>query len=72
MVNVLGEKGYEGDASYNGIEEIMKMSGVHLHLYGKKTTKSFRKMGHVTVTAKTLEEAVIKAKKVKEALKVLA
>lgn len=72
MVNVLGEKGFEGNATYQGIYEIMKWSGVHLHLYGKKTTKSFRKMGHVTVTANTLEEAIIKAKKVKDTLKVVA
>ena len=72
MVNVLGEKGFEGNATYQGIYEIMKWSGVHLHLYGKKTTKSFRKMGHVTVTATTLEEAITKAKKVKDTLKVVA
>jgi len=72
MVNVLGEKGFEGNATYQGIFEIMKWSGVHLHLYGKKTTKSFRKMGHVTVTANTLEEAILKAKKVKDNLKVVA
>ncbi len=72
MVNVLGEKGFEGNATYQGIYEIMKWSGVHLHLYGKKTTKSFRKMGHVTVTANTLEEAINKAKKVKDTLKVVA
>jgi 5-(carboxyamino)imidazole ribonucleotide synthase len=72
MVNVLGEKGFEGLATYEGIQEIMKWSGVHLHLYGKKTTKSFRKMGHVTVTANTLDEAISKAKKVKDTLKVVA
>jgi len=72
MVNVLGEKGFEGNATYQGIYEIMKWSGVHLHLYGKKTTKSFRKMGHVTVTANTLDEAISKAKKVKDTLKVVA
>lgn len=72
MVNVLGEKGFEGDAKYEGLAEILQMSGVHVHLYGKKTTKSFRKMGHVTVTANTLEDAVKTAKKVKDTLKVIA
>ncbi|MCD6069063.1 MAG: phosphoribosylaminoimidazole carboxylase [Bacteroidetes bacterium] len=72
MVNVLGEKGYEGDAQYEGIEKIMKWPGVHTHLYGKKTTKSFRKMGHVTVTAQSLEDAVKLAKDVKDTLKVIA
>jgi 5-(carboxyamino)imidazole ribonucleotide synthase len=72
MVNVLGEKGYEGDAQYVGIDRIMKWPGVHTHLYGKKTTKSFRKMGHVTVTAQTLEDAVKIAQGVKKTLKVIA
>jgi len=72
MVNVLGEKGFEGIATYQGLMEIMKWSGVYTHLYGKKTTKSFRKMGHVTVTANTLEEAIVNAKKVKDTLKVIA
>lgn len=72
MVNVLGEKGFEGDAMYSGLAEIMKWPGVHTHLYGKKTTKSFRKMGHVTITASSLDEAIKIAKKVKETLKVIA
>jgi len=46
------------------------MPGVHIHLYGKEKTKSFRKMGHVTVTASQLEEAKKLAKSVKKILKV--
>jgi 5-(carboxyamino)imidazole ribonucleotide synthase len=72
MVNILGEKQYEGEAIYSGLQDILEMSGVHTHLYGKKTTKPFRKMGHVTVTAKTLNDAVDKAKKVKKLLKVIS
>ena len=72
MVNLLGEKGYTGDAKYEGMAEVMAMNGVHIHLYGKKITKPFRKMGHVTVGAKTLEEAKVTAIKVKEILKVKA
>ena len=48
----------------------MAIEGVKIHLYGKKTTKPFRKMGHVTVIAKTIEEAKIKAELVKQTLKV--
>lgn len=72
MVNVLGEKGFEGEAKYQGLPEIMELSGVHVHLYGKKDTKSFRKMGHVTVTGNTIEDAIKTAKKVKQTLKVIA
>ncbi|MBS1646923.1 MAG: 5-(carboxyamino)imidazole ribonucleotide synthase [Bacteroidetes bacterium] len=72
MINLLGEKGYEGKAVYQGIEEVMKLSGTHIHLYGKETTKPFRKMGHVTLTATSLQEAEDKARKVKAALKVIS
>lgn len=72
MVNLLGEKGYEGDAIYKGIEKVMAMDGVNIHLYGKAKTKSYRKMGHVTILAETLEEAKATAKKVKESIKVIA
>lgn len=72
MVNLLGEKGHEGNAVYSGIEKVMKLEGVHIHLYGKKITKPFRKMGHITVTSHTLEDAMVKANFVKNNLKVIS
>ncbi len=72
MVNLLGEKGYEGEAVYRGLEDVLALPGVHIHLYGKKFTRPFRKMGHVTVTADTLEKARETARKVKNTLKVIA
>lgn len=56
MLNVVGEKGFEGPAVYVGIEEVLKLSGVYVHLYGKTQTKPFRKMGHVTVLGRDLGE----------------
>ena len=49
MINLLGEKGYSGPVKYSGIENAFKTPGVHVHLYGKKETRPFRKMGHVTI-----------------------
>ncbi len=72
MVNLLGEKDFDGEAIYEGLEDVLKMPGVHVHLYGKKFTRSFRKMGHVTVGATTLEEAKKLALTVKDTLKVKA
>ncbi len=72
MLNLLGEEGYSGIVHYEGIEKCLAMEGVFIHLYGKKTTKPFRKMGHVTVTADTLVEAKKKAKIVKNTLKVIS
>lgn len=72
MINVLGEPGFEGIALYEGLEEVLKMSGVFIHLYGKKFTKPFRKMGHVTILDENRALAIEKAKKVQTLLKVKA
>lgn len=70
MVNLLGEAGYTGEAHYEGIEKILAVSGVHVHLYGKKITKPYRKMGHVTITANTRAELAEKVAMVKATCKV--
>ncbi len=70
MINLLGEPGVEGPVKYEGLSRCMEEEGVKVHLYGKKTTKPFRKMGHITILAPTLEEAKAKAKSVKSKLKV--
>lgn len=72
MVNVLGEKGFVGDANYLGLDEVLKIEGAYVHLYGKKTTKPFRKMGHVTVVDNDMAVAIAKANQIKELLKVVA
>lgn len=72
MINILGESGYTGDVKYVGIEECMALEGVKFHIYGKKQTKPFRKMGHATILGESLEKAQIKADKVKQILKVQA
>jgi 5-(carboxyamino)imidazole ribonucleotide synthase len=72
MVNLLGEKGFSGEAVYEGFESALALPGTHIHLYGKRFTKPFRKMGHVTVTASSLEEAIVNARKVQGILKVKA
>lgn len=72
MVNLLGEAGYEGVAKYAGIEEVLAIEGAYVHLYGKRFTKPFRKMGHVTIVDHDLARLKQKAKFVKETLKVIA
>lgn len=72
MVNLLGEDGFSGEAVYEGLEDVLAMKGVNVHLYGKRLTKPFRKMGHVTVIAETLEDAKSTAKQVQKTLKVKA
>ncbi len=71
MINLLGEPGYEGPAEYEGLSEVMKLEGVYIHLYGKKITKPFRKMGHVTIVDEDREKAIEKARFVQQTLKVI-
>ena len=72
MVNLLGEDGYAGSAVYQGLEKVLAVEGVHVHLYGKKKTKPFRKMGHVTIVDADVKSLQKKANFVKENLKVIA
>jgi 5-(carboxyamino)imidazole ribonucleotide synthase len=72
MVNLLGEDGFSGPAIYEGLSEVLKTPGVHVHLYGKKLTKPFRKMGHMTIVDENLESLRRKASFVKNTLKVKA
>lgn len=72
MINLLGEPGFEGKVKYEGLTECMAIEGVKIHLYGKKITKPFRKMGHVTVLAPTIDEAKSKADFVKQKMKVVS
>jgi len=72
MINLLGEPGFEGPAQYQGMEQVLKCSGVYVHLYGKALTKPFRKMGHVTIVDADRDKAIEKAKYVQETLKVVS
>ena len=65
MVNLVGDENHTGDVVYQGIQTIMDMPGVTPHIYGKKETRPFRKMGHVTVVA----DNVIKARELAEVVK---
>lgn len=68
MVNLLGTDGFKGQAYYEGLDKVMEMRGVNLHLYGKKMTKPYRKMGHATVIADSVNEAKEIAKQVQDTL----
>lgn len=72
MINLLGEQGHEGIAVYSGLEDALKFSGVHVHLYGKEKTRPFRKMGHVTIVDSEILNAKKKAKTIQNLIKVIA
>ncbi len=72
MVNLVGEEGYSGEVVYENIEEILAIDGVTPHIYGKKQTRPFRKMGHVTIVNEDLDEARRIAEKVKKTIRVIS
>jgi 5-(carboxyamino)imidazole ribonucleotide synthase len=72
MVNLVGEEGFSGDVIYQNIEEILKIDGVTPHIYGKKETRPFRKMGHVTIVNTDIDKAREIAQKVKETIRVIS
>ena len=72
MVNLVGAEGFSGDVIYENLNDILKIDGVTPHIYGKKETRPFRKMGHVTIVNKDIDKAREIAQKVKETIKVIA
>ncbi len=72
MINILGSENYEGVVKYIGLSECLAIEGVNIHLYGKKITKPFRKMGHITIVSNDLETAIEKANKVKQLIKAIS
>ena len=72
MVNLVGKEGYKGPVYYKNIEHILAIEGVNPHIYGKKETRPFRKMGHITVINNDLKLARKIAEQVKETIEVIS
>lgn len=72
MVNLVGEEGYTGQVVYENIDKIMAIDGVTPHIYGKRETRPFRKMGHVTIVNEDMSEARRVAEEVKNSLRVIS
>ncbi|HEV3222596.1 MAG TPA: 5-(carboxyamino)imidazole ribonucleotide synthase [Puia sp.] len=72
MVNLTGSEGNSGVPIYEGIDEILKMENIFLHLYGKKETRPGRKMGHATILSPEKSDLVYKAKAIKQKLRIIS
>ncbi len=72
MVNLVGAEEHTGNVVYENIESILEMEGVTPHIYGKKQTRPFRKMGHVTIVDQNMARAREIAQEVKQTIKVIA
>ena len=64
MLNILGDAWFDDEGSRRepDWQGVLALPGVKLHLYGKTEARRGRKMGHVTVIGKTVEEALERAK----------
>lgn len=72
MVNLVGAEGFSGGVVYENLNDILKIDGVTPHIYGKKETRPFRKMGHVTIVNADVDKAREIAQKVKETIRVIS
>ena len=70
IVNLLGADGFSGEAVYAGLEDILQIDNVFVHIYGKKETKPGRKMGHITILSKEKQELVHQANRIKNTVQV--
>jgi 5-(carboxyamino)imidazole ribonucleotide synthase len=61
MVNILGNQHSTGSYAIKGLRGLLSVPGIKLYVYGKKTSKPGRKLGHITATGGTVEEAVKRA-----------
>jgi len=72
IVNLLGAEGHDGPALYEGLEAILSLENVFVHIYGKADTKPGRKMGHITIVSKEKQELIHQANRIKQTVKVLS
>ncbi|HUN03183.1 MAG TPA: hypothetical protein PLS00_10035 [Niabella sp.] len=70
MVNIIGAEGHQGNAVYEGLEEVLKIENAFFHIYGKKQTKPGRKMGHATIISNERADLLYQANKIKNTLTV--
>ncbi|ETN21719.1 phosphoribosylaminoimidazole carboxylase, ATPase subunit [Phytophthora nicotianae INRA-310] len=56
MVNVLGDATSSEDVSFSLLRNSLNIPGAAAHFYGKAGVRPGRKLGHVTITAPSLEE----------------
>ena len=72
MLNLVGENKVEGDVIYENMEKVMRFTGVTPHIYGKRKSRLNRKMGHITIVNKNIDDAIEMSKEIKKIIKVTA
>lgn len=72
LVNLIGSEGHSGPALYEGLDEVLKIENAFVHIYGKTQTKPGRKMGHITILSREIQDLIHNANKIKQLMKVVA
>ncbi|HEV8082115.1 MAG TPA: 5-(carboxyamino)imidazole ribonucleotide synthase [Chitinophagaceae bacterium] len=72
IVNLIGEENYSGKVKYDGLEKVLEIDNVFVHIYGKKETRPGRKMGHITILSNERQELIHTSNKIKSLLKVIS
>jgi 5-(carboxyamino)imidazole ribonucleotide synthase len=72
MINILGAENSNGPYAVNGLSRFFGVPGVKLYIYGKKTSKPRRKLGHITATGRTVKEALARAKRAKSMIELVS
>lgn len=73
MLNILGDAWFTGDGDETrepAWEQVLAIPGACLHLYGKRSVRRGRKMGHVNVVGATPEQAHQRMAQVADALRI--
>ena len=71
MLNLLGPENGSGPYKILGLKELFSIPGLKLHVYGKKISKPRRKLGHITITSQTVEDAISKAERARNVVKIV-
>jgi len=71
MINILGNENFDGSYAVKGLSKALAVPGVKLYIYGKKTSKPRRKLGHVTATGRTVKEALARATKARRMVEIV-
>lgn len=71
MINILGNDSINGYYAIDGIERIMYMDA-KIHIYGKRSNKGRRKLGHITLVGDDLDDLLKSAMQIKSALRLVS
>ena len=71
MINIVGPEGFEGDYELEGEDKVLQTKGAYLHMYGKKVSRHFRKLGHVTIIDDDIDLLKQKSHEIEKLIKVI-